>query len=202
MIIIGFIAGLIARVLSPGPNEPKGFILTTALGIAGAFVATFIGQSIGWYRLDQGAGLIAPTVGALVVLFIWNRLVGYLIRFGPGQPRRALPRPPPRGPRQNRRRGTRPQHKEAEMGLADILTGMMNGPRGQRQPSSGGSGGGMSPIMMALLGLLAYKALKGRGGQTVPSGGMGQTSRLPPGGGTMTAGSSDGGLGDILGGLF
>ena len=88
------------------------------------------------------------------------------------------------------------------MGLADILTGMMNGPRGQRQPSSGGIGGGMSPIMMALLGLLAYKALKGRGGQTVPSGGMGQTSRLPPGGGTMTAGSSDGGLGDILGGLF
>src|SRR5215813_6586344 len=87
------------------------------------------------------------------------------------------------------------------MGLADILTGMMNGPRGQRQPSSGG-GGGMSPIMMALLGLLAYKALKGRGGQTVPSGGMGQTSRLPPGGGTMSAGSSGGDLGDILGGLL
>ena len=67
------------------------------------------------------------------------------------------------------------------MGLADVLTGMMNGPRGQRQPSSGG-GGGMSPIMMALLGLLAYKAFKGRGGQTAPSGGMGQTGRLPPGG--------------------
>jgi uncharacterized protein YidB (DUF937 family) len=91
--------------------------------------------------------------------------------------------------------------KEAEMGLADILTGMMNGPRGQRQPSSGASGGGMSPIMMALLGLLAYKALKGRGGQTAPSGGVGQTSRLPPGG-TVNAGSSDGGLGGILGGLF
>src|SRR5215475_8940643 len=90
------------------------------------------------------------------------------------------------------------------MGLADILTGMMNGPRGQRQPSSGGGGGGgggMSPIMMALLGLLAYKALKGRGGQAAPSGGMGQTGRLPPGG-TMSAGSSGGGLDDILGGLF
>jgi uncharacterized protein YidB (DUF937 family) len=87
------------------------------------------------------------------------------------------------------------------MGLADILTGMMHGPRGQRQPSSGGSGGGMSPIMMALLGLLAYKALKGRGGQAAPSGGMGQTGRLPPGG-TMSAGSSGGGLEDILGGLF
>src|SRR6516162_2376816 len=87
------------------------------------------------------------------------------------------------------------------MGLADILTGMMNGPRGQRQPSSGGGGGGMSPIMMALLGLLAYKALKGRGGQTAPSGGVGQTGRLPPGG-TMSAGGSGGDLGDILGGLL
>jgi uncharacterized membrane protein YeaQ/YmgE (transglycosylase-associated protein family) len=86
MIIIGFIAGLIARVLSPGPNEPKGFILTTVLGIVGAFVATFIGQSIGWYRLDQGAGLIAATVGALVVLFIWNRLVVHRIVRDPGNP--------------------------------------------------------------------------------------------------------------------
>ena len=85
------------------------------------------------------------------------------------------------------------------MGLADVLTGMMNGPRGQRQPSSGG--GGMSPIMMALLGLLAYKAFKGRGGQTAPSGGVGQTGRLPPGG-TTRAGGSGGDLGDILGGLF
>ena len=86
MIIIGFIAGLIARVVSPGPNEPKGFILTTALGIAGALLATFIGQSIGWYRLDQGAGLIAATVGALVVLFIWNRLVVHRIVRDPGNP--------------------------------------------------------------------------------------------------------------------
>ena len=86
MIIIGFIAGLIARVLSSGPNEPKGFLLTTVLGIVGAFVATFIGQSIGWYRLDQGAGLIAATVGALVVLFIWNRLVVHRIVRDPGNP--------------------------------------------------------------------------------------------------------------------
>jgi len=53
----------------------RRFILTTALGIAGAFVATFIGQTIGWYRLDQGAGLIGATVGAFLVLFIWNRFV-------------------------------------------------------------------------------------------------------------------------------
>jgi uncharacterized membrane protein YeaQ/YmgE (transglycosylase-associated protein family) len=75
IIMIGFIAGIIARVLSPGPNELGGFILTTALGIAGAFVATFIGQTIGWYRLDQGAGLIGATVGSFLVLFIWNRFV-------------------------------------------------------------------------------------------------------------------------------
>ena len=75
IVVIGFIAGVIARFVSPGPNEPSGFILTTVLGIVGAFVATFIGQIIGWYRLDQGAGLIGATVGAVIVLFIWNRLV-------------------------------------------------------------------------------------------------------------------------------
>ena len=75
IIVVGFIAGLIARWLAPGPNNPSGFILTTILGIAGAFLATFIGQMIGWYRPDQGAGFITATIGALLVLFIWNRLV-------------------------------------------------------------------------------------------------------------------------------
>ena len=75
VIIIGFVAGFIARLLAPGSNNPAGFILTTLLGIGGAFVATFIGQSVGWYRADQGAGLIGAVVGALVVLFIWHRLV-------------------------------------------------------------------------------------------------------------------------------
>jgi uncharacterized membrane protein YeaQ/YmgE (transglycosylase-associated protein family) len=79
IIVIGFIAGLIARWLSPGPNNPSGFILTTVLGIAGAFLATFLGQTIGWYRLDQGAGFIAATVGAVIVLFIWNRLVAHRV---------------------------------------------------------------------------------------------------------------------------
>jgi uncharacterized membrane protein YeaQ/YmgE (transglycosylase-associated protein family) len=86
IVIIGFIAGLIARVLSPGPNEPKGFILTTVLGIAGAFIATFIGQTVGWYRLDQGAGLIGATVGAVLILFIWNRLVVHHVIPDPGDP--------------------------------------------------------------------------------------------------------------------
>jgi uncharacterized membrane protein YeaQ/YmgE (transglycosylase-associated protein family) len=75
IIIVGFVAGIIARFLSPGPNNPSGFILTTLLGIAGAFLATFIGQAIGHYSPDQGAGFIMATIGALLVLFIWNRLV-------------------------------------------------------------------------------------------------------------------------------
>ncbi len=75
IIIVGLVAGIIARMLSSGPNNPQGFILTIVLGIAGAFLSTFIGQTIGWYRPDQGAGFIAATIGALVVLFIWNRLV-------------------------------------------------------------------------------------------------------------------------------
>jgi len=74
IIVIGFVAGIIARLISRGPNRPAGFLLTTALGIAGAFAATFVGQAVGWYRPDQGAGFIAATVGAIVVLFIWNRV--------------------------------------------------------------------------------------------------------------------------------
>ena len=75
IIIVGFVAGMIARWLSPGPNNPTGFILTVVLGIVGAFLATFIGQAIGWYSSSQGAGFITATIGALVVLFVWNRLV-------------------------------------------------------------------------------------------------------------------------------
>ena len=74
ILIVGLVAGIIARLLSPGPNKPGGFILTVVLGIAGAFLATFFGQTVGWYRADQGAGFIAATLGALLVLFIWNRL--------------------------------------------------------------------------------------------------------------------------------
>lgn len=85
ILLIGFIAGIIARMLSPGPNNPSGFILTTVLGIAGAFLATFIGQQIGHYGPNQGAGFITATIGALVVLFIWNRLVARRMISDPGQ---------------------------------------------------------------------------------------------------------------------
>jgi uncharacterized membrane protein YeaQ/YmgE (transglycosylase-associated protein family) len=57
-IIIGFIAGVIAKFVTPGDNEPSGFVLTTILGIVGAFLATYLGQAIGWYRADEAAGLI------------------------------------------------------------------------------------------------------------------------------------------------
>lgn len=70
-IIIGFVAGVIAKFIMPGPNEPSGFILTTILGIVGAFLATFIGQSIGWYQAGQGAGFIGAIVGAIILLAAW-----------------------------------------------------------------------------------------------------------------------------------
>ena len=70
-IIIGFIAGIIAKLIVPGRNEPSGFILTTILGIAGAFVASWIGQALGWYQPGEGAGLIGAVVGAIIVLVVW-----------------------------------------------------------------------------------------------------------------------------------
>ena len=75
ILLVGLVAGLVARFVSPGPNKPSGFLLTVVLGIAGAFLATFVGQTVGWYRPDQGAGFIGAAVGAVAVLFIWNRLV-------------------------------------------------------------------------------------------------------------------------------
>ena len=71
-IIIGFVAGIIAKFVTPGDNEPSGFFLTTLLGVVGAFVATWIGQSLGWYSAGQGAGLIGAVVGAVIVLLIWG----------------------------------------------------------------------------------------------------------------------------------
>ena len=87
IIIIGFVAGIIARMLAPGPNNPAGFILTTLLGIAGAFVATFIGQAVGWYGRNEGAGLIGAVIGAIVVLFVWHRLVVSRVISDPGSRR-------------------------------------------------------------------------------------------------------------------
>lgn len=70
-IIIGFVAGVIAKFLMPGPNEPSGFVLTTILGIVGAFVASYLGQAIGFYGPGEGAGLVGAVVGAVIVLALW-----------------------------------------------------------------------------------------------------------------------------------
>lgn len=75
-IIVGFIAGVIAKFLKPGDNEPSGFILTTILGVIGAIVATYLGQAIGWYRPGQGAGLIGAVVGAIIVLVAYGTFRG------------------------------------------------------------------------------------------------------------------------------
>jgi uncharacterized membrane protein YeaQ/YmgE (transglycosylase-associated protein family) len=71
-ILIGFVAGILAKFITPGDNEPSGFILTTLLGVAGAFVATYLGQSLGWYEAGEGAGLIGATLGAIIVLLVWG----------------------------------------------------------------------------------------------------------------------------------
>ena len=75
-IIIGFIAGVIAKFVMPGDNEPKGFILTTILGVVGAFVATYLGQAVGWYGAGDSAGFIGAIVGAVILLFLYGLIMG------------------------------------------------------------------------------------------------------------------------------
>jgi len=75
-ILIGFVAGVIAKFLMPGDNEPSGFILTTILGILGAFVASYLGQAVGWYRAGEGAGLVGAVVGALILLLVYGMIAG------------------------------------------------------------------------------------------------------------------------------
>ncbi|HWX48361.1 MAG TPA: GlsB/YeaQ/YmgE family stress response membrane protein [Roseomonas sp.] len=74
-IIIGLVAGIIAKLLMPG-RDPGGFIITTLLGIVGAVVATYLGQAVGWYRADEGAGFIGAIVGAVILLAIYRMVRG------------------------------------------------------------------------------------------------------------------------------
>lgn len=73
-ILIGFVAGVIAKFITPGSNEPSGFILTTILGILGAFLASWLGQALGWYQAGEGAGLIGAVIGAVILLVFWGIL--------------------------------------------------------------------------------------------------------------------------------
>jgi uncharacterized membrane protein YeaQ/YmgE (transglycosylase-associated protein family) len=79
IVVIGFVAGIIVRLLMSGPNTPKGFFITTVLGIAGALLATFVGEIIGLYRPGEGAGFLGATVGALIILFVWHRLIAWSV---------------------------------------------------------------------------------------------------------------------------
>lgn len=75
MIVIGFVVGLVARAILPG-TQSLGLILTAVLGIAGSFIAGFIGQSLGWYAQGAPVGFIASVIGAAVLLFIVGKLKG------------------------------------------------------------------------------------------------------------------------------
>lgn len=73
-IIIGLIVGVIAKLITPGDPKPRGFILTTVLGIVGAVVATWLGQQIGWLSPGEPANFLGAIIGAVIVLLIWRQL--------------------------------------------------------------------------------------------------------------------------------
>lgn len=71
-ILIGFVAGLIARAIMPGDNNPTGFFLTTAIGIGGSLSATYLGHLVGWYQAGSSAGFIGAIVGAIILLGLYH----------------------------------------------------------------------------------------------------------------------------------
>jgi uncharacterized membrane protein YeaQ/YmgE (transglycosylase-associated protein family) len=73
-IVIGLVAGLVAKLIMPG-RDPGGFIVTILLGVAGALVATYLGQAIGWYGPGQKAGLIGAVVGAIIILLGYRMFI-------------------------------------------------------------------------------------------------------------------------------
>ena len=74
-IIIGALAGIIAKAFMPG-RDPGGCIVTILLGIAGALLAGFLGNTLGWYKQGEGAGFIAAIVGAIIILFVYRLVAG------------------------------------------------------------------------------------------------------------------------------
>jgi len=78
VLIIGLLAGIVAKLLMPG-RDPGGFIITTVLGVVGAFVATWLGNASGWYRPGEAAGFLGAVVGAIIILALYR-----LIRGAPG----------------------------------------------------------------------------------------------------------------------
>jgi uncharacterized membrane protein YeaQ/YmgE (transglycosylase-associated protein family) len=74
-IVIGLIAGAIAKAITPG-RDPGGCLITIVLGIGGAVLAGFLGQQLGWYRPGEGAGFLAAIVGAVALLLVWRMIAG------------------------------------------------------------------------------------------------------------------------------
>jgi uncharacterized membrane protein YeaQ/YmgE (transglycosylase-associated protein family) len=75
-IIIGFLAGVVAKFIMPGSNEPSGYIMTTILGVLGSVVASYLGQALGWYKAGEGAGFVGAVVGAIILLVIYGFFAG------------------------------------------------------------------------------------------------------------------------------
>lgn len=75
MVIVGFVVGVVARAVMPG-TQSLGWILTAVLGIAGSFVAGFVGQAVGWYQAGRGAGFVGSVLGAMLVLFAYSKFTG------------------------------------------------------------------------------------------------------------------------------
>lgn len=74
-LIIGFLAGLVAKLLMPG-RDPRGFIITIVLGVVGAFLATWLGREIGWYEPGEAAGFVGAVVGSIIILAIYRVTLG------------------------------------------------------------------------------------------------------------------------------
>ena len=81
-IVVGFVVGLIARAVKPG-DDKMGLVMTTLLGIAGAFLARYLGVAMGWYQQEEPAGWIASVIGAVVLLFIYGLIKGDRSRHVP-----------------------------------------------------------------------------------------------------------------------
>ena len=76
VVVIGFVAGLIARFIIPGPNDPSGFLMTTILGIVGSVIANFVAVKAGWAQHGEGTSLLSGVVGAVVILLIYHLIAG------------------------------------------------------------------------------------------------------------------------------
>ncbi len=85
MLIIGLVAGALAKAIMPG-KDPGGVVVTMLIGVAGSFIAGFLGRSLGWYRADEGAGFIASILGAVLLLAIYRVVVRRRVHDAPARP--------------------------------------------------------------------------------------------------------------------